>query len=240
MEKTGRQEFESIVLDLSMRPPILDTQRSDFMDFYGIINNGFKRQELKDYHSLNMFYFYSDDEMLFDRYIDTDAIRNAEKLFRNTLRKEMYNHLKFTKKIRQLDFLNKIANPDKIVPNRAATEAELEQTFIGIKKNRYIVFCEQIIDFTLGMISSIYWDDLKNLKRSQYTLLDCIEYVIPIVYKMEEAFSQILDEEFDTSEIEKAGGFSADKNTINVEKPLKVKRKKKTKKTKDEAPKELE
>jgi len=241
MEKAGRQEFESLVLDLSMRQQITDTQRDVFMTFYGIPTNDFKRNELMKYHSLNMFYFYSDDEMLFDRNIAAGLTNNAEKLFRNTLRKEMYNHLKFTKKIRQLDFLNRIANPDKIVPaSVAATTAALAQTFIGIKKKRYMVFCEQIIDFTLGMISRIYWDDLKDLKRSQYNLLDCIEYVVPIVYKMEKAFSQVLDEEFDTSQIEKAGGFRADKSITNVEKPLKVKRKRKTKKTKEEIPEKAE
>jgi len=240
MEKVGRTEFESLVFDMSMRPPITDVTKESFVIFYGIPNTDIKKGELMKYHALNMFYFYSDDEMLFDRSITVKATNDAEKLFRNTLRKEMYSHLKFTKKIRQLDYLNKIANPDKIVAGDvAATELALAPTFIGIKKKRYIVFCDQIIDFALGMISKIYWDDLKNLKRSQYNLLDCIEYVIPIVYKMEEAFSQVLDEEFDTSEIEKAGGLKADKSiTSEDKKPLKVKRKKKTKK--DEAPEKVE
>jgi len=234
MEKVGRTEFESLVFDMSMRPPLTETQKDTFATFYDIPNG--KKDELMKYHSLNMFYFYSDDEMLFDRNITLKATNDAEKLFRNTLRKEMYSHLKFTKKIRQLDYLNKIANPDKIVAgNVVATEAALAPTFIGIKKKRYMVFCDQIIDFALGMISRIYWDDIKSLKRSQYNLLDCIEYVIPIVYKMEEAFSQVLDEEFDTSEIEKAGGLKADKSIAKEDKkPLKVKRKRKTKKTKDE------
>jgi len=242
MEKVGRSEFESLVLDLSMRPGITEAQRDIFMTFYGIPTNDFKRNELMNYHSLNMFYFYSDDEMLFDRYIAAGATNSAEKVFRNTLRKEMYNHLKFTKKIRQLDYLNKIANHNLIVPaSVAATTAALSQTFIGIKKVRYKMFCDQIIDFALGMISKIYWNDLSKLERSQYTLLDCIEYVIPIVYKMEEAFSQVLDEEFDTSEIEKSAGLKADKSIVSEDKkPLKVKRKKKTKKAKDEVPEELE
>jgi len=158
------------------------------------------------------------------------------------LRKEMYSHLKFTKKIRQLDYLNKIANPSKIVPlDPIATEDALEDTFIGIKKKRYMMFCNQIIDFALSMISNIYWDDFRNIERSQYTLLDSIQYVIPIVYKMEEAFSQVLDEEFDTSEIEKSAGLKADKSIVSEDKkPLKVKRKKKTKKTKEETPEEME
>jgi len=250
MDKVGKSEFELLAPELSTRPILADAQLDHFLEFYcGIASTILARNsvqktalinELKN-KSLNMFYFYNDDTLFFERTAGA-TILNNEKLLRNTLRKEMYSHLKFTKKIRQLDYLNKIANPGKIDPlDKPKTERDLAGTFIGIKKERYKIFCDQIVDFALSMISSIYWKDFKTFSTSQYTLLECIEYVIPIVYKMEEAFSQVLDEEFDTSEIEKSAGLKADKSIVKEDKkPLKVKRKRKTKKTKDEIPEKAE
>jgi len=239
MEKVGRTEFENLVFDLSMRPPILTVEVArDFGIFYRIPEAN--RPIFRLIHGLNAFYYYNDDDMLFGA-AAPGSISNTEILFRNTLRKEMFSHLKFTKKIRQMDYLNKIVNPSKIIPlDPIATDDALKDTFIGIKKKRYMMFCDQIVHFALSMIHNLYWNDLRNLERSHYTLLECIQYVIPIVYKMEEAFSQVLDEEFDTTEIEKSAGLKVEKSTINVEKPLKVKRKKKTKKTKEEEPEKVE
>jgi len=209
------------VFDISGRN--LTGEEDDFCDFYKITAAA-KKDELKKYGK-KIFYFANDDEYLFG---DAAADADNESLFRNSLRKDFAAHLKFTRKLREYDQLNKVVNTDKITSDATATAKALEATFIGQKKARYKIFVDQIIDFGLGMIHRIYWESFKDLKPGQYTLLECIEYVVPVIYKMEEAFSEVLDEEYDTSDLEKAAGVSGKQNDGVGEKKL-PKRKKKTK-----------
>jgi len=223
IQKVSDNDFKTLVFDLSGRT--LDSfaaEQTKFRTFYGIsaLEPVFKN------FTHRLFYFTNDDDYLFGA-AAVDA--NEEKIFRNTLRKDFAAHLKFTKKLREYDQLNKVVNPDKITADAAATALALSKTFIGQKKARYKIFIDQIIDFGLGMIHRIYWESFKELKPGQYTLLECIEYVVPVIYKMEEAFSEVLDEEYDTSDLEKAAGVSGKKSDGVGEKKLPKPRKKMTK-----------
>jgi len=61
MDKVGRQEFDTLVFDLSMRPQIFDAQIKDFIAFYRIPEE--RKDDLKKYHSLNAFYFVNEDDI---------------------------------------------------------------------------------------------------------------------------------------------------------------------------------
>jgi len=100
-----------------------------------------------------MFYFVNNDELMFKN--ADDLIKDDEIRFRQNLRKDFERHLGFTTKLRQYDMLLKLAkkNPD-----------DENNKFIEEKMDRYKLFVNNIITFTLSMISDMLWEDFSKMK----------------------------------------------------------------------------
>jgi len=208
------------ILRLPLRT-IIPAQTDPFDDLYKMKS---KKKVGKDL--LKIFYFTNDDYMIFG---EAPADFNlTEQVYRNNLRQKISEYFEFGFKVREWEMLMhsvyKYRNP-----NDVDDKIFLDGSFYGRKIIRYKVFAKNICDFCLSMIHATYWEDFRNLVPTEKTLRMCIEEVFPFVEKVKDMFEKELEEEFDTSDIEKELGIGKENKklsiTSSVEMPLKVSKK---------------
>jgi len=176
---------------------------------------------------LKSFYFTNDDVLIFtDKPVDLNL---REQIYRNDLRRKISEYFKFGFKIREWEMLMRSVYKDK-VPGNVADERFLSETFYGRKIARYKAFAKNICDFCLSMVHAYYWEDFQNLMATEKTLRMCVEEVFPFVEKIKDMFEKDLEEEFDTSDIEKELGIGKENKKLAVTStvdmpPLKVSKK---------------
>jgi len=215
---------------MQLKIPLRDirTEFHQFRIFYDIQVVGRKYNPGKDL--LKIFYFSNDDELIFDssRALNADFYIN-EKIYRNNLRQKISEYFKFGFKIREWEMLMHAVYKDKN-PSDPDDKIFLEASFYGRKIKRYSAFAKNICDFCLSMVHAYYWEDFKMMIPSEKTLRMCIEEVFPFVEKVKDMFEKDLEEEFDTSDIEKELGIGKENKKLSVTStvdmpPLKVSKK---------------
>lgn len=174
---------------LPFREPIPIGSVDTFCTAYSIPEN--KKDEFKKKHKNTLFYFNNDEKVMFGG--ELNAFQASEVLYRNMLRQRIDEIMGFTKYIRDLEFLLE----------NIYDSGDRENSFIGKKIRRYKVFQNNLTTFILSMVHDQIWFDFYELKYTGVTIIKALENVIPIANQIKNAYQDVLDNEYNTTQFEK-------------------------------------